>query len=67
MCQVPGARPADDPDPSWQEACVVTTRNQVKKMGRHTPFKVATTSESAIVDQANVIQMQSEDESLKKY
>ena len=23
-----GARSADDPDPSWQEACAVTTRSQ---------------------------------------
>ena len=28
-----GARPANNPDPSWQEACAVTTRNQTKKEG----------------------------------
>ena len=28
---VPGARPADEPDPTWQEACAVTTKSQGKK------------------------------------
>ena len=36
---VPGARAADDPDPSWQglvqEACAVTPRSQAKR-GRRT-------------------------------
>ena len=41
---VPGARPADDPDPSWQEACAVTTRSQAKKDGKYTPLKVASSS-----------------------
>ena len=28
---VPGVRPADDPDPTWQEACAVATRAQATK------------------------------------
>ena len=41
---LPGARTADDPDPSWQdhvqEACAVTTRSQAKKAGERIPLKV---------------------------
>ena len=37
---VPGARPADEPDPTWQEACAVTTRSQAKKDGEVTPLKL---------------------------
>ena len=37
---VPGARPADEPDPTWQEACAVTTRSQAKKDGVVSPLKV---------------------------
>ena len=33
---VPGARPAHEPDPTWQEACAVTTRGQAKKDGEVT-------------------------------
>ena len=36
---VPGARPADEPDPSWQKECAVTARSQTKKDGEVTPFK----------------------------
>ena len=49
---VPGARAADDPDPSWQdhvqEACAVTTRSQAKKAGEHIPLKVPDTNESTL-------------------
>ncbi|KAL9963057.1 hypothetical protein ACROYT_G032222 [Oculina patagonica] len=64
---VPGARAADDPDPSWQEACAVTTRGQAKKAGEHTPLKVPSSSESPIVDREKLMQLQREDASLKKY
>lgn len=64
---VQGVRPANNPDPSWQKAFAVTTRNQATKEGQHTSFKVASTSESVIVDRAKLIQMQSEDKRLKKY
>ena len=33
---VPGARPADEPDLTWQEACAVPTRSQAKKDGEVT-------------------------------
>ena len=33
---VPGARPADEPAPTWQEACAVTTSSQAKKDGEAT-------------------------------
>ena len=46
----PGARAADDPDPSWQdyvqEACAVTTRSQAKNAGAHIPLKVPSTFRS---------------------
>ena len=64
---VPGARPADEPDPTWQEACAVTTRSQAKKDGEVTPLKVPSYQESPIVDKQKLKQMQSEDDSLRKY
>ena len=64
---VPGARPAEDPDPVWQEACAVTTRGQAKKAEQHIPLTVPSSSESAIMDKEKLIQMQHEDQSLQKY
>ena len=64
---VPGARPAHEPDPTWQEACAVTTRGQAKKDGEVSPLKVLSYQESPIVDKQKLKQMQSEDESLRKY
>ena len=68
---VPGARAADDPDPSWrdhvQEACAVTTRSQAKKAGEHILLKVPSTNESPVVDREKLKQMQRDDESLQKY
>ena len=64
---VPGARPAHEPDPTWQEACAVTTRDQAKKDGEVSPLKVPSYHESPIVDKQKLKQMQSEDESLRKY
>jgi len=65
MCQGPGLQ--EDPDPGWQEACAVTTRGQAKKVEQHTPLRVPSSSESAIIDKENLIQMQHEDEGLQKY
>ena len=68
---VPGARAADDPDPSWQdyvqEACAVTIRSQAKRAGEHIPFKVPDTKESLVVDREKLKQMQRDEESLQKY
>lgn len=68
---VPGARAADDPDPSWQdhvqEACAVTTRSQAKKAGERIPLKVPGTKESPVVDREKLKQMQHDDKSLQKY
>ena len=64
---VPGARPADQPDPRWQEACAVTTRSKAKKEGKRTPLKVASSSRSAIVDRNELVRLQREDKSLEKY
>ena len=55
---VSGARSADDPDPSWSEACAVTTRNQAKKEGKHTPLKVASCPKRAIVDKNELTRLQ---------
>ena len=51
---VPGARAADDPDPSWQdhvrEAGTVTARSQAKKAGESIPLEVPSTNENPVVD-----------------
>ena len=68
---VPDARAADDPDPSWrdhvQEACAVTTRSQAKKDGERIPLKIPSTNESPVVDREKLKQMQRDDKSLQKY
>ena len=64
---VPGARPADNADPSWQEACAVTTRSQASKDGKQTLLKVASSSKSAIVERNELVRLQREDKSLEKY
>ena len=65
---VPDARAADDPDPSWQdhvqEACAVTTRSQAKKDGERIPLKIPSTNESPVVDREKLKQ---DDKSLQKY
>ena len=61
------ARDAQNPDPSWQEACAVTTRSQAKKKDERTTLKVSGTRESPIVHREKLKQMQREDESLRKY
>ena len=61
------AMDAKNPDPSWQEACAVTTRNQAKKKDERTTLKVPSTRENPIVDREKLKQMQREDESLRKY
>ena len=64
---VPGARAAEDPDPSWQdhaqEACAVTTRSQAKKAGVRTLLKIPGIKESPVVDREKLKQMQCDDES----
>ena len=51
---VPGARAADDPDPSWQdllqEANTVTARRQAEKAGESSPLKIPSTDENPVVD-----------------
>ena len=64
---VPDARDAQNPDPSWQEACAVTTRNQAKKKDERPTLKVPSTRENPTVDREKLKQMQREDESLRKY
>ena len=68
---VPGARAADNPDPSWQdhvqEASFVITRSQAKKAGEIIPSKILSTDESSVVDRKKPKQEQYGDESLQKY
>ena len=64
---VPGARPAEDPDSRWHEACAVTTRSQAMKDRKQTPLKVASGSKSAIVDRNELVILQRKDKSLEKY
>ena len=51
---VPGARAAEDQDPSWQdhvqEVCAVTTRSQAKKAGERILLKLPGTKESPVVN-----------------
>ena len=51
---VPGARAADDPDPSWkdhvQEASTVTARSQAEKAGESNSLKIPSTDENPVVD-----------------
>ena len=46
---VPVVRLANDPDPTWQEACAVTTRAQSKKEGKSTPLRVRSRRESTVL------------------
>ena len=64
---VPDARDAQNPDPSWQEACAVTTRSQAKKKDERTALKVPSSCESPIVVRDKLKQMQRENECLRKY
>ena len=64
---VPDARDAQNPDPSWQEACKVTTRSQAKKKNERVALKVPGSRDSPIVDREKLKQMRCEDESLRKY
>ena len=61
------ARDTQNPDPSWQEACAVTTRSQAKKNDERTTLMMPSTRESPIVDREKLKQMQREDEILRKY
>ena len=61
------AKDAQNADPSWQEACAVTTRSQAKEKDEHMTLKVPSTCESPIVDREKFKQIQREDESLCKY
>ena len=61
------ARDAQNPDPSWQEAFAVTTRNRAKKRDERTTLKVPSARENPIVDRGKLKRMQREDESLRKY
>ena len=68
---IPGARAADDPDPSWQdhvqEASTVATRSQAKKAGESIPLKITSTNENPVFDIEKPKQIQYGDESLQKY
>ena len=67
IVKVPGVRLAEDADPTWQEACAVTTRSQAMRDRKQTPLKVASGSKSAIVDINELVILQRKDKSLKKY
>ena len=64
---VPSVRPADDPDPTWQEACAVTTRAQSKKERNSTPMKVQSSRERPVVERDTLVKMQFDDDRLKNY
>ena len=55
------ARDTQNPDPSWQEVCAVTTRSQAKKKGECMTLEVPSTRENPIVDREKFKQMQRED------
>ena len=64
---VPGVRSADDPDPTWQEACAITARAQAKKEGKSTPLRVPSSRESPVVDRDTLVKRQLDDDSVKSY
>ncbi|XP_068695943.1 uncharacterized protein [Montipora foliosa] len=45
---VPGARPAEEENPTWQEACHVTTRSRAKKDGQVNPLKTTASTDCVI-------------------
>ena len=63
---VPSARPAEDPDSRWQEACAVTTCSQAMRDRKQTPLKVASGSKSAIVDRNELVILKRKDKTLEK-
>lgn len=64
---VPDTRPADDPNPSWQEVCAITSRSQARKDEKRTALKVASRPKNAIVDRNELVRLQREDKSLEKF
>lgn len=64
---IPGARPAEDPDSTWQQVCAVTTRSQAMKDGEVNPLNLPSSQKSPILDKEKLKQMQGENESLHKY
>ena len=63
---VEGARPPDDPDPDWHEACAVTTRAQAKRDEKLTPLKTPRVAELS-VSKEDLSRMQEEDPTLEKF
>ena len=63
---VEGARPPDDPDPDWPEACAVTTRAQAKRDEKLTPLKTPRVAELS-VSKEDLSRMQEEDPTLEKF
>ena len=64
---VPGARAPDDSDPSWQEASAMTTRSQVKKGTTTKPLIVPEDLRGSAIHREDLIQLQEENPSLRKY
>ena len=63
---VPGARPPDDPDPTWEEAAAVTTRAQAKRDDTLKPLRVPKDLRGSAVDRDDLGRLQREDPSLEK-
>ncbi|XP_068235502.1 uncharacterized protein [Palaemon carinicauda] len=70
---VPCARPAEDPDPAWQdtcdqETCAVATRAQAMREGkRPSPLVVPGSNLYKEVDRDEVCRLQKKDDTLKKF
>ena len=64
---VPTARPADDPDPTWNNACAVTTRAGVEKAKKkRNPLIVPGTNDHKEVCREELVKLQHEDTLLDK-
>ena len=64
---VSGARAADDPNPEWHMANVVTTRSSAKRVGDATPLNVRLVENWLEINRDKIVKMQGEDVSLQKY
>ena len=63
---VEGARPPDDPDPDWHDACAVTTGAQAKRDEKLTPLKTPRVA-GLSVSKEDLSRMQEEDPTLEKF
>ena len=67
MGNVPSARAANDPDKSWHEAGVVTTRLQSRAADQMAPLCKSPVKQWLTVNKEEIVRLQEEDQSMRKY